>query len=291
MIAVVTDAISDISPARATLRGIHVVHQYIHLAGKTYSTSELSAAQTLRVMEERNILATTSPATLPDYESVFRRLLRTNDEVICICFSSKMSQGHRNASAAAELFDGRVTVIDSKTVSYPVAFQALRAAELADEHASMADIVTELRQLSQHQLLVFRVHSLKNLRKTGRISALRSVMGSLLDVKPLMGIKDGSGVPLGSPIGTRRADAQMAEMAIRFAAELGQPVQVAYMHSPGGEEDATALREHLSGMGYHDAGLHSLGTAISGVTGMGTVGLAVEPIHQKKNIHRASGRY
>jgi DegV family protein with EDD domain len=90
-----------------------------------------------------------------------------------------------------------VTVLDSRSGSLGLGFQALAAAELADEGMGLDAIVTELRRIQERSGLLLTVDTLEYLKRSGRVGKARAFLGSLFDLKPILGLdREGVVIPV-----------------------------------------------------------------------------------------------
>ena len=115
------------------------------------------------------------------------------DELIVITVSKKLSGTYEGCVLAANMVDdAKITVFDSKTVSFPEAKMALDAAEMVEKGKSLEEIVAHLEKLRDNHRILFSVETLRYLVKNGRLSGASGFLGSMLKIKPMLEVtKDG----------------------------------------------------------------------------------------------------
>lgn len=191
-IHIVTDSGSDITGAEAEELGVTVVPLSVSFGEETFQDRELDAEtfwQKAKVIHPRS-----SQPSVGAFEEVFASLVAKGAEVLCITITSKHSGTFNSAWAAAQRFMGKVTVFDSRSVSWGQRFQVLAALKAAAENKGMTEILAILRGIGDRVRLFAMLDTIEYLRKGGRavhfISALHRVVG-LLNIKPLLTMSDG----------------------------------------------------------------------------------------------------
>lgn len=276
-IAIVLDAASDIGAEHIKLHNFHLVAYHINFKSSSYTTAQLSAERLAFLINQRGEMPTTSPPSAREYEATFLQLLRHHDEVLSITVSGGLSAAPRNARAAAANLDGRVTVHDTRTASYTVAQQAIRAAQLREKGHSVSEIVAELERFGEQQYFAFKVDDLKSLEHSGRIKPLQALVGGLLGIKPIVSVRNGELKQLASPRGDGKAIETLTKELIKFGGRINTAMEVTFLYSPGGETFAHELRQVVRELGYEDAGLLPMGSVVSAVSGGRTVAVAACP--------------
>lgn len=130
---------------------------------------------------------TTSQPDPNSFLEVFRPIVEAGDEIICVTLSGKISGTINSVTLAAQMLNSdKVTVIDSKQSGFGQASMALRARELANSGASREDIVRDLDDLQSRTRTYFMVESLRYLYEGGRLSGAQALIGSLIQIKPII---------------------------------------------------------------------------------------------------------
>lgn len=138
-------------------------------------------------------LPKTSAVNQFQFHEFFSEVLQDADAIIHFSLSSAISSAFKNAEEAAKEFDGKVTVIDTKTLSTGIAVQAIYAKELVDAGYDVNEIVEKILERRSSAFASFTIETLDNLYKGGRCSALSMLGANILRLKPQIVVKeDGS---------------------------------------------------------------------------------------------------
>ncbi len=242
-VRVVTDSAAEL-PAEVVERlRITVLPLSIHFGDEVLRDGvDITPDQFYRKLERSSVLPTSSPPSLKTFESVYNELNKTTDQIISIHVSSRLSQTVNVAHNAVESFIGRcrITVVDSLSISLGLGILVRAAAEAAAKGLSLDEIVRLVRGMIPHIYIVFFVETLEYLERGGRISKSQALLGSMLNIKPIISIEDGEIIPL-EKVRTR---AKALDKLFEFVAEFSRIDRVAILQSAP-QEDAQALIERL----------------------------------------------
>jgi DegV family protein with EDD domain len=194
-------------------------------------------------------------------------LLDGGDEIVSVHLSSKVSGTYNSAlMAARSVGDGKVEVVDSLSTSMALGFMALEGAKLAQ--AGRQAVAACLQGLVPKARVICVVDTLTYLERGGRIGKARALLGSLLNVKPILQLKDGEVVPVGRARGRVQALSRLVELLQRD----GKVSQLAIMHGAA-RADAEQLRERVASR-YPglEIQLTEIGAVLGTHTGPGVIG-------------------
>ncbi|WP_216318991.1 DegV family protein [Deinococcus aestuarii] len=277
-IAIVTDSTSDLAPALREQHGIRSVPLYVLFDGKMHKDGiDITPADLFRGLKEGKKTPSTSQPSPAEFAAVYGEALSAADEVISVHISGQLSGTVGSARLAAQDFGGRVTVVDSRSASLTLGMMALRAADRAREGRNSAEIVAELERVAAVANIRFTVDTLDFLRINGRIGGAQALLGSLLNIKPILTVKDGRVESAGRVRGHKKAVADIVDHVRTYASAHGE-VRVAFLATLGGEEYVREIRAGLEGVTFTDLGDHQIGAVIATHTGPGTMGVTVEPV-------------
>lgn len=274
-VAIVTDSTCDLSPDVAAAHDITIVPLNVHFGDETFRDQvDITTDQFMTRMEGAPKLPTTSQPSVGSFESAFRKAAETHDEIVCVVLSSKLSGTHQSAQIAAMNVAETipVEVVDSLNVTYGLGFQALRAAELAAAGERAAAIASTLRaELNRYQVVVF-VETLEHLRRGGRIGKAAQMVGSILQLRPLLRIDEGQVVPFER---TRTRGKAMDAIA-EFAASVGVPDQIAVLYNTT-PDDARKVADKVAVLTpEHDVIVAQLGPVIATHIGPDVLGMVIK---------------
>ncbi|MEW6307891.1 MAG: DegV family protein [Bacillota bacterium] len=274
-IRVVTDSTADLPLQLADQLGIDVVPLWVTWAGQQYRDRlDLSPGELYARLPTCRELPRTSQPALGDFLAVYERLLAEGHHIISIHISSKLSGTMECARQARDLLRTKaIAVVDSLAGSLGCGFQAIEAARAVLRGASVAEVLMRVERVRASMQVLFCLDTLAYLERGGRIGKLPAMLGGLLNVKPLLMVKDGAIAALGRARGTRAG----LEELLRHARELwpqSGAVTAGIIHG-GAAELAQVLQRRLCEVfGLSDILIAETGPAIGTHTGPGAVGLA-----------------
>lgn len=197
------------------------------------------------------------------------------EKIISVHMSASLSGTYESARLAAGEVDVPVTVVDSRTVALALGFAVRKMLSRRAAGAGFEELVDIARAAEDNQVF-FAVPSLEQLRRGGRISALSGVLGSLLNVKPILSISAGTIQAVEKPRTFPRALARIVALA-RDAAETAQTdLDVGVMHF-GALEEAEEISEQLKDLSDRPVVLEDLPAVLAAHTGIGVVAACIAP--------------
>lgn len=279
-IAIVTDSTSDLRPEQLQALGVINVPLYVLLDGQMYKDGiEITSAELIRRMQSGSKVPTTSQPSPVEFAAAYQQALEQADEVISIHISGKLSGAVGSARLAAQDFGERVKVVDAKTTTLGLGLQVIRATELVNEGRSSAEIIQILDRVRAKNDLRFTVASLEFLRLNGRIGGATALLGGLLNIKPILLVRDGRVEAGGRVRGQKKALADLTEYTRRYAQQNGG-ARIAYLAAPDGEADRDSMKAELQSenLNLKDMGNYQIGAVITAHVGPGAIGVALEPL-------------
>lgn len=227
-----------------------------------------------RRLRSAETFPTTSQPSAGEFEEFFRQAGSGADGVVGVFLTSKLSGTVANAQAAqARLTDLKIRVVDALSTSMGLGFIVLAAARAAAAGKSLDEVVAAAEAMRDRVHLLFAVDTLEYLHRGGRIGGARWLMGSALNIKPLLHMTDGTIEPLAQVRSKRKAIARMLEVAEeRLGGKRMAEVAVLDVDSPEeGDGIAEQVRERF---GVSTVFRTSVSPAIGTHAGPGTVGMA-----------------
>jgi len=243
-IKIVTDSTADLSPELIKKFGITVVPLYVCFGKDVYRDREEINEDDFyqRLLQDPTHPTTTQP-TPQDFAEVYRQLSSKADGIISIHISEKLSGTCNSALQGKKLVEKEcpIEVIDSKTTSMALGLLVIAAATIAKTGKSLSQVAEDVKQVvSSIKLLVF-FDTLKYLAKGGRIGKAKSLLGSILSVKPVLAIRDGEFVP----VGQIRSRSKGIERLFDFVKDTADIEDLAVIYSTTPDE-AKSLAERIS---------------------------------------------
>ena len=270
MVRIVTDSTADLTPEQQRAAGITVVPLNVHFGDEVFRDHvDLSTDEFFRRLKASPQLPRTSQPSVGAFEEAYRSLRQGGDEIVSVHLSSKVSGTYNSALMAAQsVGEGKIDVVDSLSTSMALGFIALEGAKLARAGRDRQAVADCLLGLVPKARVICVVDTLTYLERGGRIGKARALLGSLLNVKPILQLKDGEVVPLGRARGRPQALNRLVELLERD----GKVRQLAIMHGAA-QTDAEQLRERVaSSYPGVDIQLTEIGAVLGTHTGPGVIG-------------------
>jgi DegV family protein with EDD domain len=177
-------------------RDITILPLQVNLDAAAYHDGvDITPQDIFDFVAKTGILPKTSAPSIGEYEDFFAQQLKEADEVLHFNISSKSSGAYNFARAAAESFNGKVRVIDSKALSSGQGLLVLKAADMRDAGKSIAETEAEINKLRARVNTSFVPDSLDYLHKGGRVSGMVKVAASMFKIHPQILMNDGQLVP------------------------------------------------------------------------------------------------
>lgn len=191
-IAIVTDSVSDIPDDIVKLYDIYVVPLTIDIDGVSYKDGIDIKKDYFYDLLNSGKTPTTSQISPIEFMEVFSDLLKSYDEIICILLSSKLSGTYQSALLAKEnLKNSKITVLDSKNFSLGSGLLVIEAAKMARNGSTRDEIVGKINDMIPKISYIMIFDSLEYLYRGGRLKKSQAILGSILNIKPILVNNDG----------------------------------------------------------------------------------------------------
>lgn len=246
---IVTDSTADIPKELASELDIHVVPLKVHIEDHTYLDGvTLTAGEFYEKLERADKLPRTSQPAPADFVEMYESLAASEEEVqiISIHLSSALSGTYQTANLAKDMVQEKVNVhvIDSRTASYALGAIVVAVARAVREGKSLQHCLDVAQRMIVNHKAFFVMDTLMYLQKGGRIGKASAVLGSLLNVKPILTFDESGEVASVEKIrGKKKAVGRILELAKEFAA--GSPVIAASVYTTSLEQ-AEALKLRIT---------------------------------------------
>lgn len=274
---ILTDSTADLPESWTQEHDVQVLGLTIQLDGQTYETvgpDKLTSEQLLAKMESGS-KPTTSQINVGQFEDVFRQYAQEGTAVLYVAFASALSGTYQSAVMAREMVledypEAIITILDTKAASMGEGLLVMKAAEARAAGQSLEQTADLLQSLVPRVQTYFLVDDLNHLMRGGRISKAAALMGSLVNIKPIIAVTaDGSLDSVAKVRGKKKAQAEVVRMTLETISE--SLVVIAYA---GEKEVAENVKEQLLASGQvTEVLILPLGPVISTHTGPGTLGL------------------
>lgn len=242
--AVVTDSTAYIPKELREKLDIYMIPLSVIFGNETYREEiDISASDFYEEVKYKE-LPTTSQPPVGQFVELFEKLSKEYDAVISIHLSSGISGTYQGAVTAGGMVEGiKVYPFDSEISCMVQGFYVLESAEMAASGKSPQEIIKRLDEMKQSIRAYFMVDDLSHLQRGGRLSSAQALIGSLLQVKPLLHFKEKVIVPF-EKIRTRKKAMKRIVELLEEDAKSGEPYRAAIIHA-NREEEANEWKAEL----------------------------------------------
>jgi len=274
-VAIITDSSAYLPEDIVNELDLHVVPLTLHWEGESYRDGEdIRAEEFYERLAEADTIPTTSQTTVGEFERLFKDLLAKDYAVFAILISSGISGTYDSAIQAQANFPGEpIEVMDSRLVSMALGFMVMTVARSAKNGASLSECKTLAQEVYPKIGVYFTVDTLKYLNKGGRINTAKRLVGSALNIKPIMEIRDGKIELVESVRSRKKAVRRMLDLAARDINGRA-PVRISTFHAAAPDDNEALMAEAVDRFNPVETVTTYVSPVIGAHTGPGTLSIA-----------------
>lgn len=275
MVKIIADTLSCLSVEEAKKLGVDFIPQIIEFGEQSYrDDTEMDSTTFLQKLRSSATLPKTAAPPPALYEPLYRQYSAEGHSIVVICPSAQVSGTVRSAEVAAKEFpDADIRVIDTLTIGAGLGTLVRCAVEWANAGLDADTIERNVKEMAKRERLYFVVNTLEYLQRGGRIGKAQALIGSLLQVKPILTFRDGHTEPFESQRTKRKALARIVEV-VRSECPSGNGSHLCLMQGDA-EKDAEALSvEFKQSLGISEIPVYFLPPAILVHAGPGALGIS-----------------
>ena len=229
MVKIITDSTADFTAAEAAGLGIDIVHLRTRFGDEEYIDGvDITPHQFYEKLVESDVLPTTSQPSPAEFEAAFASALEEAGEVVAITISYALSGTYQSAVIAAEAFGDRVRVVDSLSASIGEQVIVRRAAQLAAEGLSAAELAGRIEAERGDVCVLALLDTLEYLKRGGRISAAAAFAGGVLSIKPVVTLRDGAVALVGKARGSKNGGNLLNQLVEKHGIDFSMPYLLGY---------------------------------------------------------------
>lgn len=279
MIGILTDTTASIPSRLVEKLRIEMVPYYIHRGLVTLRDMvDVKPAQFAEWLTEAKRLPTTSNPAPGDYFRGLKHLAGRVHGIIALTMTSKGSGAYQSCRAAIEMFrehtpQVQVEVVDTLQVAMSQGWAAVEAARAAMDGLGFEDVLQRAREVAQQGTMIQTADTLRYLHMGGRIGRAQHLVGSLLNIKPLIGMQDGEIVALGTTRSRLRAYQRMVDLMEEKVGD-GARIKVAFTHVAAREQLETLQAMVTERFDCLETIVTELSPALAVHSGPGTAGVS-----------------
>ncbi|MDX1600829.1 MAG: DegV family protein [Anaerolineales bacterium] len=274
-VAIITDSTCSMPQELIDQYDIEVVPQVVIWSDEVLEDGvDITGEEFYERLESADEMPTTSQATIASFKKAFEPLVEAEVPILAMCLADKLSGTIQSAVQAKAMFpNAQIEIYNSHTVAMALGFQVLAAARQAEKGASVEECVAAAERARERSGIVLAVDTLEYLHRGGRIGGASRFLGTALNIKPLLEVKDGRVEPLDKVRTTSKAVNRVVDIVVERL-EGASGIQLATHHT-GTPETAEKLREKLAGRVEADEVYSSIiPPAVGAHAGPGAYGVA-----------------
>lgn len=225
---IIIDSTVDISPA---LRDRFItIPVTVRFGEEEYEDGvTITHSEFYEKLVESDVLPKTSQPSPALFAQAYEEVVNGGEEAVVLTIASELSGTCQSATLAAQDFEGKIYVVDTKNAAIGSGILAELALRFADEGMSAKEIAGKMEAEKEHICLVALLDTLEYLKKGGRISKTEAFAGGLLSIKPVIGVKDGVVVTLGKARGSKQGNNLLVqEIQKAGGVDFDKPVLLGY---------------------------------------------------------------
>jgi len=281
-VGILTDSTASIPKSLRDELQIEMVPYYIMRGLDTLRDMvDVQPDEFAEYLKTTRILPTTSNPSPGDYVTALKKLTEHTWEVVVLTMTSKGSGAYQSCLAAVDMLRDRmpklqVEVVDTLTVAMSLGWSTIEAARAAKKGLGWKEVVNRAREVARKSTMIMTADTLRYLYMGGRIGRAQHLVGSLLNIKPIIGMEDGIIVPLGTERTRKKAYARIAEL-VREKVGVGSRIKVAFTHVAALDQLEGLQSLILEKFNCVEVLYCSLSSALAVHSGPGTVGINFFP--------------
>jgi DegV family protein with EDD domain len=282
MIHIVTDGSVDMPLDWAKKYSIHILPLMVRFGEHIYTSGkDISPDNFYKLVKQYGIIPKTSLPSPGQIADFYRSIAKKGEEILSIHLSSNLSGTYSAVQLAASEVKNefQIITIDSHAGSAALGFMCRDARLMELSGYSIKKIVDRLEKVKDRLTVIFTLDTLEFARLNGRVSAVQSLFGSFLRIKPIIVLKNGL-LEMGDKVRTRSASIQHVLDFVNR--RLGKTlVNIAVVHA-GDPETAKNLAEKIKGvLNYREVFITDLAIPVAANLGPGTIGIVAYPVEEE----------
>ena len=275
-VKLVTDSTAYIDQKTQKDLDIKIVHLSVHFPDESFDETMVPYDYFYQKIEKDKVIPTSSQPTLKEIYEVFKKIILRGEEVLGIFISAKMSGTYALALSAKQMLmeeypKARIEILDSKNNCMALGIQVIEAAMAAKSGKKMLEVIAIAQNIMKRIRFYFVPASLEYLIKGGRIGGASALIGSLLQIRPILYVNDGMTDVLERVRSTRKAIDRMLKLLNDDVKKHGLKHLV--VHHINDDQQGRALADKLGKLYNRDVPVLPIGPVIGLHVGPGTVGI------------------
>lgn len=269
---IITDSTAYLDSDLVKKHSINVVPLNVHIKDQSFKEGiDISNQDYYKMLKSEPIFPTTSQPSSGDFLSIFNKM-QQGDEALVISLSSKLSGTMQSAQIASNITNRKVNIFlhDSKSAAAGMGFQVIKAAEMLKAGYDIPAILAHLEEMRDRIKIFFMVNNLEYLARGGRIGKAASILGNILQLKPILWVEDGE-IALFDKVRSRQKALKAIIAQVEKEKDNLEGVTVISIDS---DKEALLLQEDIQKFTSLPVGFSQAGPVIGTHVGPGGLGIA-----------------
>lgn len=280
-VRIICDSACDMNAAEARAKNVTILPLIVRFGQTEYLDGQTITPDTFyELLETSREMPQSSQVALERFTEAFEQTVQAGDEAVVLTLSGKLSGTYQSACMAAEAYQGHVWVVDSQNVTVGERILLEYAVRLRNKGMPAEAIAAELEKVRRSVCVIARVDTLEYLVRGGRLSKTAAVAGTVLGIKPIVGIEEGALTVLGKARGMKQGNNLLRKLIQQRGIDFSMPVMLGY----SGRDDSV-LRAYMEDSRelwereYNALPYLQVGSVIGTHAGPGAIAVAFFALH------------
>ena len=278
---IISDSSCDFDPTLAKDKNVELIPFYITFDNSTYlkENVDISKDEFYHRLVNDELFPKTSLPSVQDYINVYKPYLEKGEDILSLCISSLLSGSYQSARNAANILleefpDRKISIIDSKQATFGQGIILFELIKMRDDGLTLEESTKIINNIKDSATVIFTVDSLDHLQKGGRIGKATAIAGSLLNIKPILLLKDGEISSLSKARGSKKALSFVINTCIDRIGENRDNYDYIVGHTSVPEEASYLKKTFIEDYGFKvDYPLINAGVTVGTHVGPGGIGI------------------
>ena len=257
---------------------ISIASLNVLINGNSYRETDLSNDWFYNEMAKSSTIPTSSQPSIEELYNIVESIVKNGDDVVGIFLSSDMSGTFSTSNLVKNMIienypNAKIVMIDSRSNCMQAGFAVLEAAKAANENKSLDEVVSIANNVIKNSKFIFVPETLDYLKKGGRIGSAAALLGSLLQIKPILTVEDGKTTVFTKVRTKKKAIDKIVNTVLEQ--NLKSPIKGIIVHHINCQSEGQELADRLkNSLGLENVKIQSIGPIIGLHVGPGSIGVA-----------------
>ena len=257
---------------------ISIASLNVLINGNSYRETDLSNDWFYNEMAKSSTIPTSSQPSIEELYNIVESIVKNGDDVVGIFLSSDMSGTFSTSNLVKNMIienypNAKIVMIDSRSNCMQAGFAVLEAAKAANENKSLDEVVSITKNVIKNSKFIFVPETLDYLKKGGRIGSAAALLGSLLQIKPILTVEDGKTTVFTKVRTKKKAIDKIVNTVLEQ--NLKSPIKGIIVHHINCQSEGQELADRLkNSLGLENVKIQSIGPIIGLHVGPGSIGVA-----------------